>query len=878
MCAQPKRGNGTREVALRESEERYRCIFAAVNDGILIIDPSERYIVDTNQKAAEILRYSQKELSGMPIEKIHPKEMQQLKGIFKEVLLGKPVQSDEFSCLRKDNHRLPAEISFSLVQLNGKDHLMAMVRDISERKGAEQALKENEERFRTLYNHTPVMMHSIDPEGKLASVNDYWLETLGYELNEVIGKKVFKFYTKESAQYANEVAFKRFKKKGFIKDEEIQVVKKGGEVVDVLLSAVGEWNEKGELLHSLAFLVDVTERTRAEQALEEKSSQLQAITEAMMGFLEKGNLQQASTLLLHSAMKQTESEYGFVAVIVDGPVLRILTHEGFVWHDTLNREYYENAMRGLHEVGYMDFGTLDNLFGRVVTDKQVVLTNSPETDPRRSGLPPGHPPLRNFLGVPAIKGSEVVGVIGLANRPEGYTEAEQVKIEILTQALAVLFDSYLRMQREATLEAERKRAQEDLKKARDELEIRVKERTSELSKAIKRLKKQIAERKRAEAALQESEARYRSLYTKTPVMLHSIDATGKLISVSDYWLQNLGYELSEVIGRRIPEFLTQASRQDAENIFLREFFKTGFLKEKELQFVKKNGEIIDVLLSAIAERDANGEIVRSMAVLVDVTERKQAKEALQKAHDELEIRVQERTAELSQVNELLANKNEELESFAYSVSHDLQAPLRSIDGFSKALLEDCADSLNDSGKDFLNRVRAASQRMGHLIDDMLHLSRVSRTEMIPTKKIDLSAMAKTITQELHEEQSERQVTFVIMPEIEVSGDVHLLRIALENLLDNAWKYTSKHPRAKIEFGVTEHEGKKAYFVRDDGAGFDTKFVGKLFGPFQRLHRSNEFEGNGIGLATVQRIIHRHGGRVWAEGAVEKGATFFFTLP
>ena len=179
----------SKEVALRESEERYRGIFAAVNDGILIIDPSERYIVDTNQKAAEILRYSQKELRGMPIEKIHPKEMEQLKEIFKEVLLGKPVQSDEFSCLRKDNHRLPAEISFSLVQLNGKDHLMAMVRDISERKGAEQALRESEERFRTLYNHTPVMMHSIDPEGKLVSVNDYWLEALGYELEEVVGEK-----------------------------------------------------------------------------------------------------------------------------------------------------------------------------------------------------------------------------------------------------------------------------------------------------------------------------------------------------------------------------------------------------------------------------------------------------------------------------------------------------------------------------------------------------------------------------------------------------------------------------------------------------------------------------------------------------------------
>jgi len=154
---------------------------------------------------------------------------------------------------------------------------------------------------------------------------------------------------------------------------------------------------------------------------------------------------------------------------------------------------------------------------------------------------------------------------------------------------------------------------------------------------------------------------------------------------------------------------------------------------------------------------------------------------------------------------------------------------------------------------------------------------VSRQEML-RKEVNLSSMAETITDELSESQPERQVTFVIKAEVMVNGDVNLLRIAIENLLENAWKYTSKHPKAKIEFGVTEQDGKKAYFVRDDGTGFDNKYVGKLFGPFQRLHKSDEFEGNGIGLATVQRIINRHGGRVWAEGAVEKGATFFFTLP
>ena len=218
----------------------------------------------------------------------------------------------------------------------------------------------------------------------------------------------------------------------------------------------------------------------------------------------------------------------------------------------------------------------------------------------------------------------------------------------------------------------------------------------------------------------------------------------------------------------------------------------------------------------------------------------------------------------------------DLKAFNSSVSHDLRAPLRSIDGFSLAVLEDNADGLDEAGKDNLMRVRSASKRMDVLIGDMLHLSRVSQQEMV-RKKVNLSRMAEMIAKEFREKSPERRVDFSIAPNVVVKGDEPLLRIALQNLLGNAWKYTSGHPSANIEFGVTEQKGKKAYFVRDDGAGFDMKLAGKLFGPFKRLHKGKEFEGNGIGLATVERIIRRHGGSIWAEAAVEKGATFFFTL-
>jgi signal transduction histidine kinase len=243
--------------------------------------------------------------------------------------------------------------------------------------------------------------------------------------------------------------------------------------------------------------------------------------------------------------------------------------------------------------------------------------------------------------------------------------------------------------------------------------------------------------------------------------------------------------------------------------------------------------------------------------------------ALLASRDELEHRVQERTTQL-------AAANRELEAFSYSVSHDLRAPLRSIDGFSQALLEDYGDKIDVGGKDHLLRVRAATQRMSVLIDDLLNLSRVTQSEM-RKEKVDLSVMATSIVRELQEGQPRRSIQAVIADGIVAEGDSRLLRVVMENLLGNAWKYTSRHDGAKIEFGRNQNGGRPAYFVRDDGAGFDPAYAHRLFGAFQRLHGAPEFPGTGIGLATVQRIIRRHGGEVWAEAAVEKGATFYFTL-
>ncbi len=404
-----------------------------------------------------------------------------------------------------------------------------------------------------------------------------------------------------------------------------------------------------------------------------------------------------------------------------------------------------------------------------------------------------------------------------------------------------------------------------------------------------------------------------SLYTRNLIEasldpLVTISKDGKIRDVNEATVNATGITKENLIGSDFSNYFTDP---DYARAGYEKVFSQGSVTDYPLTIRHSSGNITNVLYNASLYKDEKGDVAGVFAAARDVTRLKQTEEEIRKLNEELEERVVMRTAELRKTGlelqdsqralinmvedlngandklnllnaDLLRQKNaieaanQELEAFSYSVSHDLRAPLRAIDGFSLAVLEDYTDKLDEEGKNYLNRIRAASQRMSQLIDDILGLSRLGRSEINITS-VDLGELAAEITEDLKKIYPDRQVETIIQKGIMVKGDRRLLRIALENLFSNAWKFTNSRPEARVEFGVAKTDNGPVCYVKDNGAGFDEAYADKLFTPFQRLHSTEEFPGTGIGLTTVKRIILRHGGRIWAESEQGKGAAFYFTI-
>ncbi|MDN3576952.1 ATP-binding protein [Chitinimonas viridis] len=392
----------------------------------------------------------------------------------------------------------------------------------------------------------------------------------------------------------------------------------------------------------------------------------------------------------------------------------------------------------------------------------------------------------------------------------------------------------------------------------------------ELESKNKELEADILQRKQIEHALRASEDRYRRLVESTNVVPWEANpAEWRFTYIGPQAETLLGYPLHIWYSEG---FLTSYLHQDDRHLAYKLFTETQDKDntiEFECRMLGSDGKSVWVMLVATAIPDEAGER-HLQGYLIDISARKSTEIELNHYRNHLEELVEQRT-------KALAAANKELEAFSYSVSHDLRAPLRSVDGFSQVLLEDYADKLDDAGRQYLGRIRRATQNMSNLIDDLLNLSKLTRSE-VNTQPVNLSEIATEITQDLKLAEPSREVSINIMPNLITDADPKLVRVALQNLLANAWKFTAKTLNGEIKFGATHIDGQNAFYVSDNGAGFDMAYADKLFGAFQRLHSPQEFEGNGVGLAIVQRIVNRHNGRVWAKGALNQGATFYFTLP
>lgn len=764
--------------------------------------------------------------------------------------------------------------------------MLGVVFDITDRKQAEINLQESEERFRkaTIDAPLPIILHADD--GVILQVNHAWTEISGYSPEEIptIADWTEKAYgSRKEVIKATIEQLHHLNCRVYEGEYTIRTCSGESRIWDFYSAPLGKLPDGRNLVISTA--IDITERKRAEADLQQYKDIFQ--------FSEHGLAVSKGTVIemVNPAFART---HGYsIAEMIGKPILSLFPAE--LWTEAIS------FMQQLNEVGHL-------------THESYHL--------RKDGTP-----FPVFLDITIVKDPQgnplyrIVSTVDISDRKQAEVallESEErlrLALQAANQGLwdlnvqtgeAIVSPEYARMLgyepeelRETNAKwRERLHSEEQetvyqvytdyIVGKRDDYRVECRQLTKtgdwkwilsigkvvEWDKSGKPVRMlgthtDISDRKQAEADLLASEKQLRSILENMPVMLDAFDNEGNIIVWNQECERVTGYSGEEMMQNPQAWEMVYPDRIYREKMMNKWAQIGNDYRNWEWDLVSKTGEIKTIAWSNIS---AHFPIPgwASWGVGIDITERKKAELEVIQLNQSLEQRVHERTAEL-------AAANKELEAFSYSVSHDLRAPLRGIDGFSKVLLQRYAEQLDEQGKHYLDRIRAGTQRMGELIEDMLMLSRVTRAEMkrIP---VNLSSIAQEITVHLSESQSQRSVQWIITPEIIALGDAALLRIVLENLLSNAWKFTSNCTQTQIEFGITIlPDNTSAYFVKDNGVGFDMAYVNKLFIAFQRLHSTNEFPGTGVGLAIVQRIIHRHGGNVWAEGIINQGATFYFTL-
>ena len=762
-----------------------------------------------------------------------------------------------------------------------------------------------EQRFAKAFQASPASLAiSRLADGTLIDVNDSFLRLFGYQREEVIGHRTADLRIFNSTEKRNE-AMQIVKEEGHIRNHEmISHIKSGGEISVLYSSEQIEYD--GEP-HILGTFIDITESKRAEESLRKLNEELEQRVAERTQQLERTNRE------LERSRKEMQNILDSMStlnakVALDGTLLfvnKIATQASGMSHEELMQTNFlegpwwtfdaEVQRRVKDTFAQARAGTAINYDERIFVFGQVLNINFSLTPML------GEDGLIEYIlaearDITRLKQAEEKFRSLLENAPDAVIIMNEAgNIELVNSQVEKLF-GYERSQllgvpveillperfherhpghRKGYFLAPRVRPMgiglELYGRRHDGSEFPIEISLSPLQTGegvlVSAAIRDVTEQEQNRAELIREHDLLNTLMDSIPDTIYFKDKSSRFTRINKAQVSVLGVDdPGEAIGKTDLDFQSP----ELANVFYveeQEIIRTGKPMVDRIEFnPTSDGNARWFSATKVPIFDRDGQINGIVGISRDITERMLTEEEIHQLNQNLE----RRAAELESVNH-------ELESFSYSVSHDLRAPLRSIDGFSHAILEDYIEILPEQGRDYFLRIRAAAQRMGELIDDLLALSRVTRA-VTESKPVNLSALAEKILVDLQSEQPERHVTLSVAKELIVNGDPQLLKIALENLLGNAWKFTSKREDASIEVGVQNETGEPTYFIRDNGAGFNMAYADKLFGAFQRLHRPSEYPGTGIGLATVQRIISRHGGRIWAESSVGNGATFFFTLP
>ena len=749
-------------------------------------------------------------------------------------------------------------------------------RNITLRKKAEDILKESEEHSRLILATTLDGVWINDLSGRLLYVNDAYCHMIGYSREELLKMYIHDIEAKENQEETIAHINKIIRRGGDI--FETRHKHKDGRIIDIEISAKYTSYGNGQLI---VFARDITERKKSEEALKESEERFsKAFHDSPVALsisrISDGIFIDVNEAFIHLFGYDREELIGQKAIelnIYTNPVdrqeiVRLLQQQKkVVNYKVIARTKNGSEIKILTSAEKIEINGQANIIWTSldITEREQAEDLLRETSNYLNNL-------LDYANAPIIVWDTHFRISRFNpafERLTGYKSQEVIGLD-----LDILFPENKKteslQQIARTLSGERWEVVE-IPVLRIDGEVRtvlwnsanVYDNDGKQIIATIAQGQDVTESKKAADALKTSEIKYRRLFEAAKDGILLIDAeTGLILDVNPFLIEMLGLPKKEFLGKNLWELGYFRDIIASKANFL-ELQKNEYVRYEDLPLRTADGREMKVeFVSNLYEFDHQKIIQCNVR---DITKRKQAEEEVKRLN---EI-TKRRAAELE-----VANK--ELEAFAYSVSHDLRAPLRSMEGFSQVLLEDCTGILNDECKDYLKRIQSSAELMAQLINDMLRLSRITRADM-HLDDVNLSELAQSIASDLKKLQPERRVEFVITPGLIGRGDEKLLRVALTNLLENSWKFTGNVPETHIEFGIIEKDGKKAYFVRDNGAGFDMTYADKLFKPFQRLHTYIEFPGTGIGLASVQRIIQRHSGQVWAEGKIGGGATFYFTL-